>query len=110
MDAVRRRVLAFAAERNLAPADYAKLLRKRISSANAVDFCDKYKVSLDWLLCGDLKGLLQRMTKETKAEPPEIPEAKRKEILGLYARPSARDRAVALGCMCQLMARSQIHG
>jgi hypothetical protein len=51
MDAVRRRVLAFAAERNLAPADYAKLLHKRISSANAVDFCDKYKVGLDWLLC-----------------------------------------------------------
>jgi hypothetical protein len=78
MDAVRRRVLAFAAERNLAPADYAKLLHKRISSANAVDFCDKYKVGLDWLLCSDLKGL-QRMTKETKAEPPENPVAKQKD-------------------------------
>jgi hypothetical protein len=68
-DAVRRRVLALAAERNLAPADYSKLLHKRIGSSAAVDFCDKYKVSLDWLLCGDLKGL-QRMTQEARAAPP----------------------------------------
>ena len=65
-DAVRRRVLALAAERNLQPADYAKLLHKRISAAPAVDFCEKHKVSLDWLLCGDLQGL-QRMAKATTA-------------------------------------------
>jgi hypothetical protein len=67
-DAVRRRVLALAAERNLAPADYAKLLHKRISAAPAVDFCEKHKVSMDWLLCGNLQGL-QRMTREAKAAP-----------------------------------------
>ena len=55
-DAVRRRVLALAAERNLAPADDAKLLHKRISMSVAVDFCEKHKVSVDWLLCGDLQG------------------------------------------------------
>jgi hypothetical protein len=69
MDAVRRRVLALAQERNLAPADYAKLMHERIGTANAVDFWDKCKISLDWLLCGDLKGL-QRMTQEAKAAPP----------------------------------------
>jgi hypothetical protein len=55
-DAVLRRALALAAERNLAPADYAKLMHKRIGSANAVDFCEKHKVSMDWLLCGDLRA------------------------------------------------------
>jgi hypothetical protein len=53
MGAVRRRVLAFAQERNLQSADYAKLLHKRRSSV-AVAFCEKHKVSMDWLLCGDL--------------------------------------------------------
>jgi hypothetical protein len=44
-DAVRRRVLALAAERNLAQADYAKLLHKRISSSAAVDLCAKHRVT-----------------------------------------------------------------
>ena len=53
MDAVRRRVRAVAEERQLQPAEYAKLMHKRISTAAAVDFCDKHKISMDWLLCGD---------------------------------------------------------
>jgi hypothetical protein len=73
-DAARRRVLALAAERNLAPAEYAKLLHKRIGTANAVDFCEKYKVSLDWLLCGDLNAALgngsRREQPTTSASPP----------------------------------------
>jgi hypothetical protein len=48
-DAVRRRVRAFAAERNLAPADYTKLLHKRISSSAAVDPCAKHRVT--WTGC-----------------------------------------------------------
>jgi hypothetical protein len=68
IDAVQRRVRALATERNLAPAEYAKLLHKRVSAAHAVDFCDKHKVSIDWLLSGDLQGL-QRMMQEARAEP-----------------------------------------
>jgi hypothetical protein len=55
-DAVRRRVRAIAQERNLEPADYAKLMYMRISTAHAVAFCDKHKISMDWLLYGDLKA------------------------------------------------------
>ena len=65
LDAIRRRVRAIAQERNLQPTDIAKLMHKRISTPNALAFCDKHKVSLDWLLCGDLKGL-RRMTEEAK--------------------------------------------
>src|SRR5258707_3505299 len=78
MDAIRRRVRAIAQERNLQPADIAKLMYKRISTTHTLAFAEKHKISLDWLLCGDLKGL-QRMAPEAKAEPREMPEAQRKE-------------------------------
>ncbi len=54
-DALRRRVRAFAQERNLQPADYAKLMYKRINTRDVMLFCEKHKVSFDWLLCGDLR-------------------------------------------------------
>src|SRR5665647_2634899 len=73
-DALRRRVRAFAEERSLPPADIHKLMYKRISTRDVMLFCEKHKVSYDWLLCGDLRGL-HRMTQEAKATPQEIPEA-----------------------------------
>jgi flagellar biosynthesis chaperone FliJ len=41
-------------------------------------FCEKYKVSYDWLLCGDLQGL-QRMTQDqhlsrVKSKPESLKE------------------------------------
>ena len=59
MNAVQRRVLALAAERNIPPAEYAKLMYKRVSTSHAMAFAEKHKISLDWLLCGDLKGRLR---------------------------------------------------
>jgi hypothetical protein len=38
-------------------ADFHKLMYKRPSTGAVLDFCKKHKVSADWLLCGDLKGL-----------------------------------------------------
>jgi hypothetical protein len=70
--AMRRRVQALAAERSIPPADFAKLLHKRVGMNAVAAFCEKHKVSMDWLLCGDLQGL-QRMTQEAKAEPPAGP-------------------------------------
>jgi hypothetical protein len=68
--AMQRRIQALAAERSIPPADYAKLMHKRGGTAALIAFCEKYSVSTDWLLCGDLRGL-QRMTKwpKAKAEP-----------------------------------------
>jgi hypothetical protein len=65
--AMRRRVLLLAAERNLPPAEYAKLLHKRVLFPNITRFCKKHDVSLDWLMDGDLKGL-QRMKKWAKQD------------------------------------------
>jgi hypothetical protein len=93
-DAVRRRVLALAAERNLALADYAKLMHKRISMNAVAAFCEEHKVSLDWLLCGDLQGL-QRMTKEAKAEPSAEQSGAYRDLLEAFGKlDSAGRRAV----------------
>jgi hypothetical protein len=109
MDAVRRRVRSIAEERKLQPADIAKLMYKRVSTPHVVAFCEKHKISLDWLLCGDLQGL-QRMTQEAKATPPEMTEAQRKEVTQLFLALSPRMQTVALGCMRELMTRGLSNG
>src|SRR5258706_11787226 len=70
-DALRRRVRAIAQERNLPPADIAKLMYKRINTRDVMLFCEKHKVSCDWLLCGDLQGL-RRMTRDEIAFRPVL--------------------------------------
>jgi hypothetical protein len=76
-DAFRRRVLLLAAERNLPPAEYAKLMHKRVLTTPMLAFCKKHDVSFDWLMCGDLKGL-QRMKQWKRASM--TPYEKRAEI------------------------------
>ena len=74
--AVQRRVRALAAERDIPPADYAKLMHKRVNDRAIHVFCKKYKVSYDWLLCGDLKGL-QQMKHERVFKPAPAATAER---------------------------------
>ena len=107
--AVQRRVLALAAERDIPPAGYAKLMHKRVNDRAIHVFCKKYKVSYDWLLCGDLRGL-QRMAQNAFADRPEISEAERKEVVSLYCALSPRHQVVALGVMRELMARGMSNG
>jgi hypothetical protein len=70
--ALQRRVRALAQERNIPAADFHKLMYKRPSTPAVMTFCEKHKVSYDWLLCGDLKGL-QRMTIERKLGNQAVP-------------------------------------
>ena len=84
--AIQRRIQALAAERSIPPADYAKLMYKRVSTSAVVDFCTKHSVSFDWLLSGDLKGL-QRMK---RWRPPPQPSAKDLEQKILSLPPEAR--------------------
>jgi hypothetical protein len=103
--ALQRRVRALAEERNIPTADIHKLMYTRIRTPDVMVFCEKYKVSYDWLLSGDLRGL-QRMTQEAKATPPEISAAQRKEGARLFLALSPKMQAVALGCIRELMART----
>ena len=109
MDAVRRRVLALAAEWNIPPAEYAKLMYKRISTTHAVTFCEKHKINMDWLLCGDLKGL-QRMTCEANAQQTETVEAQRQEIVRLFLALPARLQPTALAGIREIAERSRSNG
>jgi hypothetical protein len=106
-DSLRRRVRAIAEERSLPPADMAKLMYKRISTRDVMTFCEKHKVSADWLLCGDLRGL-HRMPREVKATPRGMPEAQRKEVMALFSALSPRMQAVALGHIRELMTRGHL--
>jgi hypothetical protein len=101
---MQRRVRAFAQERSLPPAEIAKLMYKRVSTNHAMAFSKKYNVSLEWLLCGDLKGL-QKMTKEASAEAAEIPAAELEELQRLYRALNPQMRPIALGCLRELMVR-----
>jgi hypothetical protein len=80
--AMRRRLLALAPERNLPPAEYAKLLHKRIMMKSIHEFCSKHNVSLDWLMDGDLKGL-HRMKQWAKEDHGMTADEQRAEIVRL---------------------------
>ncbi len=91
--AMKRRVLALAAERNLPPADYAKLMHKRVLDRSIHEFCDKHDVSLDWLMYGDLKGL-QRMKQwaEEKNRAPTVQQERCEIIQLMLALPPETQR------------------
>jgi hypothetical protein len=107
--AVQRRVRALAQERNIPPADFAKLMHKRITTPAVMAFCKKHKVSFDWLLCGDLQGL-QRMTCEAKAQQAETVEAQRQEIVRLFLALPARLQPTALAGIREIAERSRSNG
>jgi hypothetical protein len=99
-DAVRRRVMVLAHERGLPPTDVAPLLRKRISTASIGPFCEKYGVSYDWLLCGDLAGL-QRM-KQQERDTAEQRRKETAEICALYAELDPGGKQVFTAYLLQL--------
>lgn len=107
--ALQRRVRAIAQERNLPPADFAKLMHKRITTPAVMAFCKKHKVSFDWLLCGDLRGL-HRMACEAKAQQAETVEAQRQEIVRLFLALPARLQPTALAGIRDLAERSRSDG
>jgi len=96
-------------EAKRAIAEFAKLMHKRIITSHALAFCEKHKVSLDWLLCGDLKGL-QRMTCEAKAHQAETVEAQRQEIVRLFLALPAQLQRTAVAAIREIAERSQSNG
>jgi hypothetical protein len=57
--AIRTRIALIAAERGL-PESETKWAG-RLGTLDAMRFAKKHRVNMDWLLCGDLKGLLETM-------------------------------------------------
>jgi hypothetical protein len=107
--AFQRRLRVFVQEKNLPEAEYRKLLFKRVMTGDILPFCEKYKVSLDWLLGGELAGL-HRMTQEAKAQQAETVEAQRQEIIRLFLALPAGLRSTALAGIREIAERSRSNG
>jgi hypothetical protein len=57
---IRRRIALIAAERNLDPSETKTLMKGRwLRTFDLCQFAKKYHLSADWLIYGDLKGLLR---------------------------------------------------
>jgi hypothetical protein len=59
-DAIRTRIRLIAAERALPESEIKKVIG-RLWTGDVISFAKKHRVNMDWLLCGDLKGLLDTM-------------------------------------------------
>ena len=57
-DAIRARISLIATERGL-PESETKKAMGRLATRDVVHFARKHRVNMDWLICGDLKGLLE---------------------------------------------------
>jgi hypothetical protein len=55
---IRARIRLIAAERRLPESEIKKAVG-RLSTRDVVRFAKNHRVNMDWLLCGDLKGLLE---------------------------------------------------
>jgi hypothetical protein len=64
--AMRRRIQLIAHERRLQPSEVAKALTCRTFAV--VQFAERHRISCDWLIFGDLKGLLR--TAQARERPP----------------------------------------
>jgi hypothetical protein len=59
-------------------------------------FCEKHKVSMNWLLGGDLQGL-QRMTKEAKTAPSAEREQAYHDLLEAFGKLDSAGRRAIVG-------------
>jgi hypothetical protein len=57
-DEMRRRIDMIAADCGIPGWEVAKV-RGRLKHHDMLCFAEKYRISLDWLICGDLKGLVR---------------------------------------------------
>ena len=101
--AVQRRIRAIAEERKIPPADFAKLMHKRISTFTIMQFCEKHKISYDWLLCGDLQGLvrIEQRRKDAKAIASH-PGGAQGYFLKLSCGLDERHQQIAVACIRKL--------
>jgi len=84
-EATRRRIRAFAIEKAIPSAKITKLMKGRLTMPRLVQFSKDYKVSLDWLLYGDLRGLI-RMTRRQKEAEAVVDDTPYRELLAAFGK------------------------
>jgi hypothetical protein len=84
ISAMRRRIQAFAIERGIPSATIAKLMKGRMTTLQIMRFCKEYQVNADWLMAGDLRGLLDTVKRRKPSGADEqTREAQEKEFVRL---------------------------
>jgi hypothetical protein len=71
--AIRRRIELIARERSLTSTDTANAMS--CFTGHLLQFAERYGLSLDWLICGDLNGLLRTVRGDCQRERPTGGEA-----------------------------------
>jgi hypothetical protein len=105
--AVRARMHLYMLERKATEAEIAGWLKGKLTTQRIHDFGEKYPVSYDWLLCGDLKGLW-RMARGTPHEVQQpLPETPTQEVERLLATIDPRDLQ---GVLARVLALTQGKG
>lgn len=81
---IRRRITLIAAERNLAPSATNALMKgRRISLFHLGQFAENHHVSADWLIAGNLKGLLETARGCPSRPRQPTPDEQRSELIEL---------------------------
>ena len=86
--AIRKRIAHIAAERGLPESETSKVMG-RLLTRDVMHFAKKHRVNLDWLIAGDLKGLLETARgcpsrpRQPVLTPDELHRAQKREILEL---------------------------
>jgi hypothetical protein len=73
-NAIRARIALIATERGLPESEIKKAMG-RLLTRDVLRFARKHRVNMDWLICGDLKGLLETARGcPSRPQQPTIPE------------------------------------
>lgn len=88
---MRRRIQALAIERGIPPAKIANLMKGRTTVCHVAQFCEEYQVNADWLMAGDLRGLLDTVKRQKEAQVnPVIRDAQTREFVRLMGKVDPR--------------------
>jgi hypothetical protein len=87
--AVHSRMRLYLHERKATEAEIAGWLKGKLTTSRIHDFAKKYPVSYDWLLTGDLKGLLRMAKGFPHGAPSPLPQQKTslQQLLDTFTAP-----------------------
>jgi len=95
---IRKRLELIARERCIPSSEISKAMRGQ----NLITFCNAHDLSIDWVMGGDLKGLL-RTIEWQRSTTPDILQQQSIEIATLFRQLPARDRTKMLNGLRRLV-------
>jgi hypothetical protein len=103
--AIRKRIALIAAERKLDPSETEALMKGRwLRTFHLCQFAKKHHLSVDWLLFGNLKGLLETV-RGCPSRPEPRPVLSGDEFAAAMASLDLNGRQLVIDCMNLLLAK-----